>query len=170
MEVSKQSIQPDDPIQRKAVGASSIRQSMTGKKSSLSRGTMIGNSLVGQNFSASEIQMWERIQARLRTKLGSEVFNSWFGRLKLESIATGIISHSVPTAFLKSWINSHYADILLQLWQDEQSNVLRVNIVVRSAVRSPKVGQVISKSATNEGKSASSAVGSPLGRLAPQSC
>ncbi len=87
------------------------------------------------NLSADELKMWERVQTRLRSKLGSEVFNSWFGRLKLDAISTGIISHSVPTAFLKSWISTHYADTLLELWQDEKADILRVNVVARSAVR-----------------------------------
>lgn len=169
MKVSKQSIQPNDKIRHKVVGATSNRRNLPGINTPSKRGTGNRSSLLGQNFSSSELLMWERVQARLRTKLGSEVFNSWFGRLKLEAISTGIISHSVPTAFLKSWINSHYADILLQLWQDEQSNVLRVNIVVRSAVRAPNAGQVISKPAMNEDKYASSPVRSPQGSLAPQS-
>ncbi len=85
--------------------------------------------------SGQEMQMWDRIRARLKTKLGSEVFNSWFGRLKLDTVSTGIISHSVPTAFLKSWINSHYADTMLKLWQEEKPDILKVNIIVRSAAR-----------------------------------
>jgi len=94
-------------------------------------------------LSPKELQMWERVQTRLRSKLGQEVFNSWFGRLKLRSISTGIISHSVPTAFLKSWITTHYADTLLELWQDEKSDILRIDIVVRSAVRAPQPNSVL---------------------------
>lgn len=108
-----------------------------------------------QKFSSDELQMWERVQAKLRSKLGSEVFNSWFGRLKLETISTGIISHSVPTAFLKSWINTHYADTLLQLWQDEQSNILRVDIVVRSAVRTQSIQSQTPKSGGSGNKNSS---------------
>jgi chromosomal replication initiator protein len=43
--------------------------------------------------------------------------------------------HSVPTAFLKTWINSHYRETLLELWQKEDASILRVDIAVRSAVR-----------------------------------
>lgn len=121
----------------KTASSVSDRRNVVGTKPSPGRRANIRNTQLEQNFSSAELQMWERVQARLRSKLGSEVFNSWFGRLKLETISTGIISHSVPTAFLKSWINTHYAETLLQLWQDEQSNILRVNIVVRSAARSP---------------------------------
>ncbi len=96
-----------------------------------------GQGDAGGVLTADEQQMWERVQAKLRAKLGSEVFNSWFGRLKLNCISTGIVSHSVPTAFLKSWINTHYAETLLLLWQNEKPDILRIDIVVRSAVRIP---------------------------------
>ncbi len=80
-------------------------------------------------------EKWERILKQVQTKLGQEVFNSWFGRLKLETATGGIALHSVPTAFLKTWINSHYRETLLELWQKEDSTILRVDIAVRSAVR-----------------------------------
>ena len=134
------------------VCSSSSRRSVSGKKSSSARGKNNRNIQLEKKFSSAELQMWERVQARLRTKLGSEVFNSWFGRLKLEIISTGIITHSVPTAFLKSWINTHYADTLLELWQDELSNVLRVNIIVRSAVRSSVIIPQSSESTLNGNK------------------
>jgi chromosomal replication initiator protein len=80
-------------------------------------------------------EAWLKVRTRLQTKLGSEVFNSWFGRIKLESVSGGVALHSVPTTFLKSWINSHYRDLMLELWKDEECNVLRADVVVRSAVR-----------------------------------
>src|SRR5680860_313670 len=78
---------------------------------------------------------WARIENQLKVRLGAEIFNSWFGRLKLESISGGVAVHSVPTAFLKSWINSHYRDLICELWQKEDKNILRADIMVRSAIR-----------------------------------
>jgi len=81
------------------------------------------------------VEKWEKIKKQIRAKLGQEVFNSWFGRLKLEATTGGVAVHSVPTAFLKTWLNSHYRDILLELWQKEEASILRVEIAIRSAVR-----------------------------------
>ncbi len=139
----------------KTLCSTSERRSVSRKKAPSERGNKNRNALMEQKFSSDELQMWDRVQAKLRSKLGSEVFNSWFGRLKLETISTGIISHSVPTAFLKSWINTHYADTLLQLWQDEQSNILRVDIIVRSAVRSRSIQNQSKKSDGNGNKNSS---------------
>ena len=41
---------------------------------------------------------------------------------------------SVPTRFLKSWIQSHYAERVLACWQAEQTQVGRIELIVRSAV------------------------------------
>lgn len=78
---------------------------------------------------------WLRVRQQLQAKLGSEVFNSWFGRIKMEGVSGGVALHSVPTAFLKSWINSHYRDLIFDLWKNEDPSVLRADIVIRSAVR-----------------------------------
>ncbi len=41
---------------------------------------------------------------------------------------------SVPTRFLKSWIQSHYAERVLACWQAHDTNVGRIELTVRSAV------------------------------------
>ena len=40
----------------------------------------------------------------------------------------------MPTRFLKSWIQSHYAERVLACWQAEQPSILRIELTVRSAV------------------------------------
>ena len=82
-------------------------------------------------------QQWERIRKKLQIKLGKEVFDSWFGRLKVYCVEGGIASHSVPTAFLKSWILSKYRDVLLELWQEEDKSILRVDVAIRKPTVQP---------------------------------
>ena len=82
---------------------------------------------------------WIKVRQKLQTTLGTEIFNSWFGRIKLVGTEGGVAVHSVPTAFLKSWINSHYRDLLLELWQKEDKSILRADVIVRSAVRRANV-------------------------------
>ncbi len=80
---------------------------------------------------------FERVKQRLRAKIGADVYNSWFGRLKLDSATRSVARMSVPTAFLRSWINSHYIDDLMALWAEEVPEILQVEIVVRSATKAP---------------------------------
>jgi chromosomal replication initiator protein len=79
-------------------------------------------------------ERWSRVKERLRTVVGENVFSSWFARMELESSEGDTIKLSVPTRFLKSWVQSHYAEKLLECWQSEQSTVGRIELTVRSAV------------------------------------
>lgn len=80
-------------------------------------------------------QRFERIRAQLKARLGSEVYSSWFGRMKLVELSKGVARMSVPTAFLRSWINGHYLDVITELWKQEETGILKVEVVVRSATR-----------------------------------
>jgi chromosomal replication initiator protein len=77
---------------------------------------------------------WSRVRRRLRVELGEDVFTSWFGRLELDSVCDGVARLTVPTRFLKSWIESHYADRVLNLFRAECGEVTRLAVSVRGAV------------------------------------
>lgn len=78
---------------------------------------------------------WNRVKKRLRAELGEDVFSSWFARVDLEEHNDGTIRLSVPTRFLKQWIQSHYNERLMGLWQRECENVHRIELTVRGAMR-----------------------------------
>jgi chromosomal replication initiator protein len=79
--------------------------------------------------------IFERVKAQLKARLGSEVYSSWFGRMKLAEHSRGQVRISVPTAFLRQWINGHYLPLVEELWKKEDPTVLRVEFIVRSATR-----------------------------------
>ncbi|MCO5082157.1 MAG: chromosomal replication initiator protein DnaA [Rhizobiaceae bacterium] len=83
-------------------------------------------------------QAFERVKTQLKAQLGSEVYASWFGRMKLDEVSKGLVRLSVPTAFLKTWINGHYLDTISALWKREDASVLKVEVIVRSATRQGK--------------------------------
>jgi len=60
-----------------------------------------------------DAEAWGRVKRRLRAELGEDVFTSWFARLGLEAVVDGCARLSVPTRFLKSWTEAHYADRVL---------------------------------------------------------
>jgi chromosomal replication initiator protein len=78
---------------------------------------------------------FDRIKAQLKARLGTEVYSSWFGRMKLTEATKDIVRISVPTAFLRSWINSHYLDLVSELWKQEQPDLKKVEFIVRTATR-----------------------------------
>jgi chromosomal replication initiator protein len=77
---------------------------------------------------------WSRVQVRLRSGVGEDIYTSWFARMELDGIDASTVRLSVPTRFLKSWIQSHYAEKLLACWQAEHPDVSRIELTVRSAV------------------------------------
>src|SRR5262245_23270273 len=85
-------------------------------------------------MTTTDQERWERVKSRLRAEVGEEIFQSWFARMELERIEEGMAHLSVPTRFLKSWIQSHYVDKLLSCWQGEQADIQKLDVSVRSAV------------------------------------
>lgn len=85
---------------------------------------------------------FERVKAKLKARLGAEVYSSWFGRMKLAEASKGVVRISVPTAFLRSWINGHYLDQIVELWKEEDAEILRVEIIVRTAARQSRAADV----------------------------
>ncbi|WP_337268033.1 chromosomal replication initiator protein DnaA [Oryzifoliimicrobium ureilyticus] len=79
--------------------------------------------------------LFERVSARLKAQVGPDVYASWFQRMKLHSISKSVVRLSVPTTFLKAWINNRYLDIITSLFQAEDPEILKVEILVRTAAR-----------------------------------
>jgi chromosomal replication initiator protein len=79
-------------------------------------------------------ERWLRVKQRLRAEVGEEVFKSWFAAMEFAAIEGDMVRLSVPTRFLKSWVQSHYTEKLLACWKAELPTVRRIDILVRSAV------------------------------------
>ncbi|MEA2929315.1 MAG: chromosomal replication initiator protein [Hyphomicrobiales bacterium] len=85
-------------------------------------------------MSMKDKEIWERVRARLRALLGEQVYVSWFGSMSHDAIEGETVRLSVPTRFLKNWVQSHYAEKLLACWKAELPAVRRIEIVMRTAV------------------------------------
>jgi chromosomal replication initiator protein len=77
---------------------------------------------------------WARVKERLRAEVGDDIYQSWFARMDIERIDQDTARLSVPTRFLKSWIESHYVDRVLACWKAENPEVQKIEVGVRSAV------------------------------------
>jgi chromosomal replication initiator protein len=81
-----------------------------------------------------EQESWSRVKGRLRVEVGDDIYSSWFARMDLEGLDDSTVRLSVPTRFLKSWIQSHYSERVLACWQAEHATVGRIELSVRSGV------------------------------------
>src|SRR5258708_22950521 len=85
-------------------------------------------------MTSTDQERWSRVKGRLRAEVGEDVFSSWFARMDLEAVDNETARLTVPTRFLKSWIQSHYSERVLTCWQAENEAVRRIEVSVRSAV------------------------------------
>src|ERR1700704_1097222 len=96
------------------------------------------NSLTPEKkMTSPDQERWLRVKEKLRAEVGEDIFQSWFARMDLERIEVNTAHLSVPTRFLKSWIQSHYTDRVLACWQSENADVQKIEVSVRSAVIRP---------------------------------
>lgn len=104
---------------------------------------------------------FNRVRQKLRAKLGNDAFNSWFSRVELDEASASVIRMSVPTLFLRSWINEHYGALLDEFWKGELPDLLKIEIVVRSATRRPS--QTATTKANDAGTASANATHSTSG-------
>lgn len=80
------------------------------------------------------VHQWDRVRQRLREEIGEESYTSWFARLELDKVGVDAVQLSVPTRFLKAWIQDHYLGRLSELWREESGATSKVDLAVRTAV------------------------------------
>ena len=107
----------------------------------------VGGSGEGGGESDPLHTLWDRIKTRLRRQLGDDVYTSWFARVEPMSLIEGAATLSVPTLFLKNWIQSHYAELLKDCLTAEISSVERVSIVHRQPGRAVRQADADTRSA-----------------------
>ena len=72
-----------------------------------------------------------KVRAMLRARLGEDIFSSWFHALEFDGFDGKIVKVSVPVKFLKTWIQSHYSQDLLECCRAEFKGAERVEVVLR---------------------------------------
>ena len=70
--------------------------------------------------------------------MGDDLFTSWFGRMDAEDCCNLKLIVSVPTRFLKSWIENHYVAKLQKIAETEFGRLDAVQVRVRGQVTAPR--------------------------------
>ncbi|MEJ0049624.1 MAG: chromosomal replication initiator protein DnaA [Methylovirgula sp.] len=86
---------------------------------------------------ANTKESWAAICRRLKAELGEATYSSWFLRLELTQIGGDVAYLSVPTKFLKMWIQTHYSVRILAAVGGEYPAVKHIVVNVRSSTRAP---------------------------------
>jgi len=73
---------------------------------------------------------WQRVAENLRGSIGEAAFQSWIKPIAVRGMQDGVARISVPTRFMRDWVNAHYSERITDLWQDENSKVINVDVGV----------------------------------------
>ncbi len=74
--------------------------------------------------------LWTYVHNEMRQEFGEAVFRSWLKPLTLRAYYHGTMEVSVPTRFMRDWIQTHYAQRISAMCSDKNSEIKRVQIVV----------------------------------------
>jgi len=91
------------------------------------------DSLVDEELAAQ----WVRIRGRLRAEYGEAAYRSWLKPLTLREVVDGSVCITVPTDFMRDWVESQYGQRLFDLWADENRSVRAVRIETSPLMRQP---------------------------------
>ncbi|HEY4133609.1 MAG TPA: chromosomal replication initiator protein DnaA [Alphaproteobacteria bacterium] len=73
---------------------------------------------------------WDRVLGRLRAEFGDAVFKSWLKPLTFANAGEGEVVVSVPTRFMRDWVERHYLERIRAIWCEENASVRAVVVRV----------------------------------------
>lgn len=76
------------------------------------------------------LDLWGEVHADMRQEFGEAIFRSWLKPLTLQAFYHGTMEVSVPTRFMRDWIQNHYAERILEMATNKNAEVKRLQIVV----------------------------------------
>jgi len=74
--------------------------------------------------------LWKQVHNDMRQEFGEAIFRSWLKPLTLQAYYHGTMEVSVPTRFMRDWIQTHYAERICQMCTEANPEVKRLQIVV----------------------------------------
>ncbi len=94
------------------------------------------------NFKSNSFD-WRLVQADMKDKLGSEVYESWLKKISFIEEFNNYILLSVPTRFIRDWITSRYLDQILQIIKTYKKDIVRIEFRIVEPDRSGKTNDVL---------------------------
>ena len=89
----------------------------------------MNNIFINKNFKKLNLD-WALIQSELKSKLGTEVYESWIKKINLVEEFNNYLLLSVPTRFIRDWITSRYLDQILQIVRLYKKDITRIEFKI----------------------------------------
>jgi chromosomal replication initiator protein len=80
--------------------------------------------------SAEVLSAWNAVYKDLRDEFGEAVYRSWLKPLTLQAYYHGTLEVSVPTRFMRDWIQTHYSKRILEMASGRFDEIKRLEVVV----------------------------------------
>lgn len=86
----------------------------------------------GLSYEPSDIikTVWNGVYEKMRGEFGEAVFRSWLKPLTLQAFYHNTLEVSVPTRFIRDWIQNHYAVRILEMCRTVEADIQRLELVV----------------------------------------
>ena len=94
------------------------------------------------NFKSNSFD-WRLVQADMKDKLGSEVYESWLKKISFIEEFNNYILLSVPTRFIRDWITSRYLDQILQIIKTYKKDIVRIEFRIVESDNSVKTNDAL---------------------------
>jgi len=89
----------------------------------------MNNTIINKNFKNQNLD-WILIQSQMKSKLGSEIYESWLKKINFTEEFNNYILLSVPTRFIRDWITSRYLDQILQIVKGQKKDIIRIEFKI----------------------------------------
>ena len=89
----------------------------------------MSNSFKNKNL-VNENLDWNIIQSEMKTKLGTEIYESWLKKIEFVEEFNNYLLLSVPTRFIRDWITSRYLDQILQSIKNYKRDIVRIEFKI----------------------------------------
>ncbi len=92
----------------------------------------MSNNNINQNLknTSSESLDWTIIQKDMKSKLGSDIYESWLRKIEFVEEINNYILLSVSTRFIRDWITSRYLDQILQVVKVYKKDLTRIEFKI----------------------------------------
>ena len=93
---------------------------------------MNNKNLLNKNTENSSVNTlnWKIVQNDMKSKLGSDIYESWLRKIKFVEEFNNYILLSVSTRFIRDWITSRYLDQILQIIKVYKKGIARIELKI----------------------------------------
>lgn len=79
------------------------------------------------------LNIWKKTKEELHKTYGKDIFNSWFSKIELLDCGKDNIILSVPTNFIRDWIQSNYLSAITDFCRTRDENIKYVDLVTSAS-------------------------------------